>query len=143
MGMELTVRRAVTPQGLAGYIADVALLLNSRNYVRELMENAMYIYEGSYDKTIVKELTGFYTDLEKVIREKGKLVGVITRAERLWDAFIMQFPGKGVMSGTMELNFKHRAIEFYINVVPMSAQGQLPATSHPAISLPSVWVKKQ
>ena len=125
MGTGMTVRRAVTVNGIAGYITDIAVLFNSRNYVRELMENALYLYEGKYDSSSIREITSFYVQLEKVISEKGRLLTQITRASRLWDSFIFTFFNKGTMYGTMELNFKPRAVEFYINVLQPALQGQL------------------
>ena len=113
---------------LIGYINDLSVLIYNGEYKRELLDNVLYKYFGPLTDSDIRAVASAYTGLESVIREKGRLLGQITRAKRLWTAFMVPLDNR-VAHGIMSLNIGHREVEFYIDLGWPNPMGQLPAVA--------------
>jgi hypothetical protein len=111
---------------LIGYINDVAVLIYNGEYRRELIDNASYKYFGPYTEAEARAIAGAVTDVERVIREKGRVLGSVTRYSRMWSAFIVPLNSR-TAHGIMTLDFRHREVEFWVSIGFPSTVGQLPA----------------
>ena len=110
-----------------GYINDIAVLIYNGELKRDLMENALYVYYGPLSEADVRAIVSAYTGVEGTIKAKGgRLTGQVTRARRLWTAFLVPFGGR-TANGIMSLDIKRRQALFYIDVGFPSAEGQLQA----------------
>jgi len=110
-----------------GYINDVAVLIYNGELKRDLIENALYVYYGPLSEADVRAVVSAYTGVEGTVKAKGgRLIGQVTRANRLWTAFLVPF-GNRTASGIMSLDIKHRQALFFIDVGFPSAEGQLQA----------------
>jgi len=110
-----------------GYINDVAVLIYNGELKRDLIENALYVYYGPLSEADVRAIVSAYTGVEGTVKAKGgRLIGQVTRASRLWTAFLVPL-GNRTASGIMSLDIKRGQALFFIDVGFPSAEGQLPA----------------
>jgi hypothetical protein len=110
-----------------GYINDIAVLIYNGELKRDLMENALYVYYGPLSEADIRAIVSAYTGVEGTVKAKGgRLTGQVTRASRLWTAFLVPFGGR-TASGIMSLDIKRRQALFYIDVGFPSPEGQLQA----------------
>jgi len=85
-----------------GYINDVAVLIYNNELRQDRLVNALYVYYGPLSETDIRAIASAYAGVESTVKAKGgRLTGQVTRASRLWTAFLVPFDNRtanGVMS---------------------------------------------
>jgi hypothetical protein len=110
-----------------GYINDVAVLIYNNELRQDRLVNALYVYYGPLSEADIRAIASAYAGVEGTIRAKGgRLTGQVTRASRLWTAFLVPFDNR-TANGVMSLDILHRQAQFYIDIGFPSPAGQLPA----------------
>jgi len=110
-----------------GYVNDVAVLIYNNELIQDRLVNALYVYYGPLSEADIKAIASAYAGVEGTIKAKGgRLTGQVTRARRLWTAFLVPFDNK-TASGVMSLDILHRQALFFIDLGFPSQVGQLPA----------------
>lgn len=127
MVIAVVTHRTLSLGRFIGFINDVAVLIYNGELKRDLMENALYVYYGPLSEADVRAIVSAYTGVEGTVKAKGgRLIGQITRANRLWTAFLVPF-GSRTASGIMSLDIKRRQALFFIDIGFPSTEGQLQA----------------
>ena len=112
-----------------GYINDVAVLIYNNELRQDRLVNALYVYYGSLSEADIRAIASAYAGVESTVKAKGgRLTGQVTRASRLWTAFLVPFDNR-TASGVMSLDILHRQAMFFIDVGFPSPVGQLPAVA--------------
>ena len=112
-----------------GYINDVAVLIYNNELMQDRLVNALYVYYGPLSEADIRAIASAYAGVESTIKAKGgRLTGQVTRASRLWSAFLVPFDNR-TASGVMSLDILHRQATFFIDVGFPSPVGQLPAVA--------------
>jgi len=112
-----------------GYINDVAVLIYNNELRQDRLVNALYVYYGPLSEADIRAIASAYAGVESTVKAKGgRLTGQVTRASRLWTAFLVPFDNR-TASGVMSLDILHRQAMFFIDVGFPSPVGQLPAVA--------------
>jgi len=112
-----------------GYINDVAVLIYNNELIQDRLVNALYVYYGPLSEADIRAIASAYAGVEGTVKAKGgRLTGQVTRARRLWSAFLVPFDNK-TASGVMSLDIMHRQAMFFIDIGFPSPVGQLPAVA--------------
>jgi len=112
-----------------GYINDVAVLIYNNELRQDRLVNALYVYYGPLSEADIRAIASAYAGVEGTIKAKGgRLTGQVTRARRLWSAFLVPFDNR-TASGVMSLDILHRQAMFFIDIGFPSPVGQLPAVA--------------
>jgi len=112
-----------------GYINDVAVLIYNNELRQDRLVNALYVYYGPLSEADIRAIASAYAGVEGTIKAKGgRLTGQVTRARRLWSAFLVPFDNR-TASGVMSLDIMHRQAMFFIDIGFPSPVGQLPAVA--------------
>ncbi len=112
-----------------GYINDVAVLIYNNELIKDRLVNALYVYYGPLSEADIRAIASAYAGVEGTIKAKGgRLTGQITRASRLWTAFLVPFDNR-TANGVMSLDILHRQAMFFIDIGFPSPVGQLPAVA--------------
>jgi len=112
-----------------GYINDVAVLIYNNELRQDRLVNALYVYYGPLSEADIRAIASAYAGVESTVKAKGgRLTGQVTRARRLWSAFLVPFDNR-TASGVMSLDIMHRQAMFFIDVGFPSPVGQLPAVA--------------
>jgi len=112
-----------------GYINDVAVLIYNNELIQDRLVNALYVYYGPLSEADIRAIASAYAGVEGTVKAKGgRLTGQVTRARRLWSAFLVPFDNR-TASGVMSLDIMHRQAMFFIDIGFPSPVGQLPAVA--------------
>ncbi len=112
-----------------GYINDVAVLIYNNELIQDRLVNALYVYYGPLSEADIRAIASAYAGVESTIKAKGgRLTGQVTRASRLWTAFLVPFDNR-TANGVMSLDILHRQALFSIDIGFPSPAGQLPAVA--------------
>jgi len=112
-----------------GYINDVAVLIYNNELRQDRLVNALYVYYGPLSEADIRAIASAYAGVESTVKAKGgRLTGQVTRASRLWTAFLVPFDNR-TASGVMSLDILHRQAMFFIDIGFPSPVGQLPAVA--------------
>jgi hypothetical protein len=112
-----------------GYINDVAVLIYNNELRQDRLVNALYVYYGPLSEADIRAIASAYAGVESTVKAKGgRLTGQVTRASRLWTAFLVPFDNR-TASGVMSLDIMHRQAMFFIDIGFPSPVGQLPAVA--------------
>jgi len=112
-----------------GYINDVAVLIYNNELIQDRLVNALYVYYGPLSEADIRAIASAYAGVESTVKAKGgRLTGQVTRARRLWSAFLVPFDNR-TASGVMSLDIMHRQAMFFIDIGFPSPVGQLPAVA--------------
>jgi len=112
-----------------GYINDVAVLIYNNELIQDRLVNALYVYYGPLSEADIRAIVSAYAGVESTVKAKGgRLTGQVTRARRLWSAFLVPFDNR-TASGVMSLDILHRQALFFIDIGFPSPVGQLPAVA--------------
>jgi len=112
-----------------GYINDVAVLIYNNELIQDRLVNALYVYYGPLSEADIRAIASAYAGVESTVKAKGgRLTGQVTRASRLWTAFLVPFDNR-TASGVMSLDIMHRQAMFFIDIGFPSPVGQLPAVA--------------
>jgi len=112
-----------------GYINDVAVLIYNNELRQDRLVNALYVYYGPLSEADIRAIASAYAGVESTVKAKGgRLTGQVTRARRLWTAFLVPFDNR-TASGVMSLDILHRQAMFFIDIGFPSPVGQLPAVA--------------
>jgi len=112
-----------------GYINDVAVLIYNNELRQDRLVNALYVYYGPLSEADIRAIASAYAGVESTVKAKGgRLTGQVTRASRLWTAFLVPFDNR-TASGVMSLDIMHRQALFFIDIGFPSPVGQLPAVA--------------
>jgi len=112
-----------------GYINDVAVLIYNNELRQDRLVNALYVYYGPLSEADIRAIASAYAGVESTVKAKGgRLTGQVTRARRLWSAFLVPFDNR-TASGVMSLDIMHRQAMFFIDIGFPSPVGQLPAVA--------------
>jgi len=112
-----------------GYINDVAVLIYNNELRQDRLVNALYVYYGPLSEADIRAIASAYAGVESIVKAKGgRLTGQVTRASRLWTAFLVPFDNR-TASGVMSLDILHRQAMFFIDIGFPSPVGQLPAVA--------------
>jgi hypothetical protein len=112
-----------------GYINDVAVLIYNNELRQDRLVNALYVYYGPLSEADIRAIASAYAGVESTVKAKGgRLTGQVTRASRLWSAFLVPFDNR-TASGVMSLDILHRQAMFFIDIGFPSPVGQLPAVA--------------
>jgi len=112
-----------------GYINDVAVLIYNNELRQDRLVNALYVYYGPLSEADIRAIASAYAGVESTVKAKGgRLTGQVTRARRLWTAFLVPFDNR-TASGVMSLDIMHRQAMFFIDIGFPSPVGQLPAVA--------------
>ena len=73
-----------------GYINDVAVLIYNNELRQDRLVNALYVYYGPLSEADIRAIASAYAGVESTVKAKGgRLTGQVTRASRLWTAFLV------------------------------------------------------
>jgi len=112
-----------------GYINDVAVLIYNNELRQDRLVNALYVYYGPLSEADIRAIASAYAGVEGTVKAKGgRLTGQVTRASRLWTAFLVPFDNR-TANGVMSLDILHRQAMFFIDIGFPSPVGQLPAVA--------------
>jgi len=125
----MVTHRTLSLGRFIGYINDVAVLIYNNELRQDRLVNALYIYYGQLSEADIRAIASAYAGVEGTIKAKGgRLTGQVTRASRLWTAFLVPFDNR-TADGVMSLDILHRQAQFYIDIGFPSPVGQLPAVA--------------
>ena len=110
-----------------GYINDVSVLIYNNELIQDRLVNALYVYYGPLSEADIRAIASAYAGVESTIKAKGgRLTGQVTRASRLWSAFLVPFDNR-TANGVMSLDILHGQAMFFIDIGFPSPVGQLQA----------------
>jgi hypothetical protein len=125
----MVTHRTLSLGRFIGYINDVAVLIYNNELRQDRLVNALYVYYGQLSEADIRAIASAYAGVESTIKAKGgRLTGQVTRARRLWTAFLVPFDNR-TASGVMSLDILHRQAMFFIDLGFPSPVGQLPAVA--------------